>query len=145
MEAVKWETKKEQKEREKAEAIAELRELCPPGSRVYCILRHVSKSGMMREISLFVVPPGGSVMQPISWSAARVTGGKLVDRYGHRAIRVGGCGMDMGFHLVYSLSSVLYREGFECIGKGCPSNDHSNRENRKHHPSGGYALRHEWL
>lgn len=42
-----------------------------------------------------------------------------------------GCGMDMGFHLVYSLSRVLFspkQGGFECLGIGhyCPSNDHSN-------------------
>jgi hypothetical protein len=37
--------------------------------------------------------------------------------------------MDMGFHVVYNLSSALYRGGFGCIGDKpvrCPSNDHSN-------------------
>ena len=43
------------------------------------------------------------------------------------AIRVGGCGMDMGFHVVYNLSRALYRDGrFVCMGEDCPSNDHSN-------------------
>ncbi len=42
------------------------------------------------------------------------------------AIRVGGAGMDMGFHIVYSLSSALFRDGFGCIGERCRSNDHTN-------------------
>ena len=28
------------------------------------------------------------------------------------AVGVGGCGMDMGFHLVYTLSSILYKDGY---------------------------------
>jgi hypothetical protein len=48
---------------------------------------------------------------------------RMGDREG---IIMGGCGMDMGFHLVYSLSSILYRNGYRCLGKGCPSNDHAN-------------------
>ena len=57
--------------------------------------------------------------------------------------------MEMGFSLVYTLSSTLYPEGFKCIGYGrCPSNDHRNgdRDYSPHqHDSGGYAINHEWL
>ena len=28
------------------------------------------------------------------------------------AVGVGGCGMDMGFHMVYTLASVLYGDGY---------------------------------
>lgn len=49
------------------------------------------------------------------------------------ALMIGGCGMDMGFHLVYELSHVLYggrpdgSGGYKCLGKGkCPSNYHVN-------------------
>jgi len=62
-----------------------------------------------------------------------------------KGIRVGGCGMDMGFHLIYSLSRILYPNGFDCIGDNCPSNDHFNREDNKHHKDGGYALIQKWL
>ena len=35
----------------------------------------------------------------------------LLDRkYKNDAVVVGGCGMDMGFHLVYTLSYVLFKE-----------------------------------
>jgi len=103
---------------------------------------------MMREISLVVVVDGKT--RDITWHAANVLGDKLGKREG---IRVPGCGMDMGFHLVYSLSSALYPNGFECTGGmgrpfKCPSNDHSNgdRNYEPHrHASGGYALRQAWL
>jgi hypothetical protein len=51
----------------------------------------------------------------------------------------------MGFAAVYELSSMLYPNGFNCLGNRCPANDHFNRVDVKHHRDGGYALRHEWL
>ena len=46
------------------------------------------------------------------------------------ALVIGGCGMDMGFHLVNSLSYALYGSGYQCLGKGCPSNYHNNYRSR---------------
>jgi hypothetical protein len=63
-------------------------------------------------------------------------------------VKIGGCGMDMGFALVYDLSRVLFQDSFDCIGEGCPANDHRNgdRDYTPHeHSDGGYALRHKWL
>ena len=54
----------------------------------------------------------------------------------------------MGFHVVYNLGATLYPEGYDCIGLGCPSCDHSNGDrNRSPHPhkDGVYALRHRWI
>lgn len=50
-----------------------------------------------------------------------------------------GCGMDMGFSLVYDLGRVLFRDNFRCIGKGCPSSDHDNYRStiRCHGSEGG--------
>lgn len=131
-------TKKQQQER--AEAIERLREVMPPGTTVYTILRHVSQSGMMRHISVKTALEGQH-----DWSVALATESKLARREG---IKVGGAGMDMGFHLVYNLSYVLYPDGFECIGEGCPANDHSNGDRDHaphHHQDGGYALRQRWM
>jgi hypothetical protein len=130
-----------------AEAIDELRAMLPPGSEVKTILRHCSRSGMSRSIS--VVIDG----EDLTWLAARAMGEKF-DRYG--GITRGGCGTDMGFDLVYSLSRRLYPDGFECIGWSydlpradrCPSSDHSNhpRETFMYHSgNGGYALKQRWL
>ena len=76
------------------------------GTKVYTIMRHVSSSGMSRNISL-VIANGDEVID-ITYYAAHALGDKLIESKGHRAIRVNGCGMDMGFHLVYNLSSVLF-------------------------------------
>jgi len=77
-----------------------------PGTKVYTILRHVSSSGMSRNISLVIAD--GEDIADITYYAAQALGDKLIESKGHRAIRVNGCGMDMGFHLVYNLSSVLF-------------------------------------
>jgi len=76
------------------------------GSTVYTVLRSVSSSGMTRTISLLVA--NGDKVEDITYYAAHALESKLVERNGSRAISVHGAGMDMGFHLVYSLSSVLY-------------------------------------
>lgn len=75
-------------------------------STVYTILRTRSSSGMSRTISLLVA--NGGDITDITYYAAQALGDKLIEANGHRAIRVQGGGMDMGFHLVYSLSSVLF-------------------------------------
>jgi hypothetical protein len=78
---------------------------------VYTILRGVSSSGMIRYISLVVAGidnTGKPALYDITYHASKVLGDKLTEKNGHRVIKVNGAGMDMGFHLVYSLSSVLY-------------------------------------
>jgi len=77
------------------------------GSRVYTILRHVSSSGMSRDISLVIADSEGRISD-ITYYAADALGSRLIERNGNRAIRMNGAGMDMGFHLVYNLSSVLF-------------------------------------
>jgi hypothetical protein len=73
---------------------------------VYTILRRVSSSGMTRHISLKIAQ-GGEIYD-ITYTAALALGDKLHDVNGFNTLKVNGCGMDMGFHLVYSLSSVLF-------------------------------------
>jgi hypothetical protein len=131
---------------DKADAAHDLRELLKPGDTVSTILRHCSRSGMSRRISLVISTADG--IRDISWLAAKVMDEPIKSRAGYvqdAGIVVGGCGMDMGFHLVHNLSSVLFPDGFDCVGKGCPSNDHCNRVKADHHESGGYALRQRWL
>jgi len=139
-----------------------------PGDTVWTIVRHVSRSGMSRDISAFVIVDGepldvsGYIGRVLNWPRNPHTG----------AVKVSGCGMDMGFHLVYSLSATLFPNGFGCTGDKCPSADHSNgdRNRQPHcsgydkngkpngktcnvegcngahwHKNGGYALRQRWL
>ena len=110
------------KAEERNELKETLRKWLKPGDTVYTILRHVSRSGMFRVIDLVKVGENGQIVS-LGWSAAEAIGAKY-DR-GRDGIRTQGCGMDMGYHLVYNLSRVLFPE-FRCIGKDCPSNDHTN-------------------
>lgn len=145
-----------------------LREIFKPGDKVHCVLRHVSRSGMRRVIELVKIDAEGD---PRYW-------GRLVaEACGYRydrereGIVVNGCGMDMGFALVYDLGRTLWPEGYGCTGEGCLSNDHSNgnRDYTPHvsceygchpdrcvhpdlpnqhthwHRDGGYALKAVWL
>lgn len=117
-----------QQKAEQTEAIETLRELVKPGDRIYTNLRKVSRSGMSRTISVHIKTADG--IRDISSLVARAAGYRMD---GWDGLKVGGCGMDMGFHVVYSLSSVLFRDDFRCTGHDgskranrCPSNDHSN-------------------
>lgn len=142
---------------ERADAIDRLHKIITPGATVYTVLRHISRSGMMRHIDLYLI---GRDSEPfyLTGYAAKALGWSRTDS---GELKAEGCGMDIGFHAVYSLSRTLYPDGFDCIspaepygqtdanghrvGPGCPSNDHSNREHNAHHSDGGYALRHRWL
>ena len=129
------------------EAIERLRASLAPGDTVHTVLRHVSASGMTRDIDALQLtsePDGRIITHWLSGLACRALGWPRHND----AVRVSGVGMDMGFHLVYSLSRALFPAGFDCTGKRCPSNDHSNgdRDYTPHnHRDGGYALRHAWL
>lgn len=92
---------------------------------VYTIVRSVARSGMSREISV-VIPlikkgdiSGGEcparVQQFVhpSYTIAALLGRTYSEKNGHNAVVCKGCGMDMGFDLVYNLSSVLYGDGYK--------------------------------
>lgn len=131
-------------DRERESARAELREIVKPGDTLYTVLRHVSRSGMNRGIDVYKIEDG----EPrwLSPLIAKATGFRFNDK--RECLSVSGCGMDMGFHVVYELSYALYGKDFHCQGEECPSNDHSNgdRDYTPHkHSDGGYALRQRWM
>ena len=113
------------KELEKNESIERLRKLFAGDAKpvIYTINRHTSASGMSRDISLLYVK--GGAIHNITYSASLALGWPLSEKSGNRAIRVSGTGMDMGFHTVYTLSSVLFRGTVE--------------------GDAGYTLKQEWL
>ena len=93
------------------------------GQTVYTSVKSVSSSGMSRTMSLYVVD--GDRIQNITYYVAQALEWPLVEKNGSRVLRVGGCGMDMGFHTVYTLARVLFAVSVE--------------------GDAGYSLRHEWL
>lgn len=130
----------------KDEARTILKRYLKPGDTVYTVLRHVSKSGMFRVISPVVIRRGGDI-RDFSRAACNLLDLKFNDR--HEGVPLGGCGIDMGFELVYQMGRELYPKGVPCAGeKKCQSNDHGNgdRDYTPHlHHDGGYAFRQRWL
>ena len=97
-------SKKQERELEKEKAREDLRALMAGDERpvIGTILRHCSASGMSRDISLYYKDNN------ITYLAGVAMGDNVRSSNGFNAIRVSGCGMDMGFHLVYNLSTVLF-------------------------------------
>ena len=120
--------KKTSKKAQKALDVAYAREqllthYVSEGDTIYTVLRSVSSSGMSRTLSLKVAKEGKIL--DLTYYASILLDWTLVEVNGSRALRVGGCGMDMGFHTVYTLSRVLFRE------------EGSTKD-------AGYSLNHNW-
>ena len=96
----------------KEEAIKRLKEVIKKGDTLYTQLNHVSQSGMTRHISVRQIKNN----YPLDWTrlvSVALDWKEAKNRFGgYNGIKVGGCGMDMGFHLIYTLSSVLYDDGY---------------------------------
>jgi hypothetical protein len=110
-----------------------LRKLLKPGTTVYTILNHCSTSGMSRSISLAIGQKDGSIHK-LDYLVATAKGVHIDEKHG--GLKVSGCGMDMGFHLVYDLGRMLWPHGTtkpHGMRNGAPDKD------------GGYALKHTWL
>ena len=80
----------------------------PKGSTVYLVIRQVSRSGMYRHISVQAIKD--KEVNYLSFHVANILKWTYKDKT--NSVGVGGCGMDMGFHLVYTLASVLYNDGY---------------------------------
>ena len=130
------------KEQERKEAIDGLRKMgVKPGTTVYTNCNRVSRSGMSRVISCYIVQKGdirdisGWVAHAIGWPRD----------YKHGGVKVGGCGMDMGFHVVYTLGRVMFPKG-AALSKSCPSRiAQERRAGKTRETDGGYLLKQAWL
>lgn len=97
---------------------------------VWQIVTHVTRSGMSRSIRNIAIVDGEPwtldyrISRILDWSTDRNHGG----------VRVSGVGMDMGFHLAYTLSRVLY---------GRPAEGAEYVNGRK--VDAGYRLKQRWL
>jgi hypothetical protein len=95
------------KQKEKVEAIEYLKQHIKVGDTLYTKLEKVSSSGMSRQIKVLDIKDE----TPSYWSyyVSKILGYTLKD---NGALVVKGCGMDMGFHVVYSLSQTLFNDGY---------------------------------
>jgi hypothetical protein len=93
---------------EQADAIDRLTCCFPVGASVHVLLRHVSRSGMSRSIS--VLHAEGGEISDISFLLRRAGLGRFDSKHG--GIVRQGCGMDMGADLVMSLSRLLHNDPY---------------------------------
>ena len=86
----------------KQDAIQELSNILKdiPTDTIYTVIRHVSTSGMQREISIRMIDAGRIIS--LDWLVSTATGIKIGK---HNGLVVKGCGMDMGFHLVDTINN----------------------------------------
>ena len=94
------------------ESRAFLKEHLAKGSTVSTNLVKVSRDGMSRSLAAFIVIDGE--IRNVSRQVAETIGYRF--SVAKNAVLVPGCGMDMGFHLVYVLSSTLFNEEIEQLG-----------------------------
>lgn len=140
---------KAEREQQKQDAIEYLRSILPAGSTVSLVLTNVSRSGMSRHIKCLAtlneaVETGilmthetdkptihhyeNTKIVDISWYVAKAGAGDALVESPTRAVRIGGCGMDMGLALIDSLSYAVY-------GKACPQLRNG----------GGEGINYKWL
>lgn len=100
------------KRADRADALDRLRKFLPAGSTVSTMTTRVSSSGMSRNIVVLIPDPNfpGEVR---NLSSLIIRAGIFPRPRGQytRGVCVGGGGMDMHFHLVYTLSHVLHGSG----------------------------------
>ena len=110
----------------------QLKKLVKPNQTVYTVLEHVSKNGMTRHIRVVVGTQKGREIVDITYRVAKLCGYRLKGG----ALVVSGCGMDMGFSVVYDLGKQLWPNG--------TASPHGTR-NGEPDSDGGYAIKHRWL
>lgn len=118
---------------ERDHALAKLHEILTPGSQVFTIIRHVARSGMSRVISAYAVDPADGDLVSLDWYIARITNWK---QRPHGGLAVSGAGMDMAYHVVYTVGQLMWPNG---------TPKPHGRRNGESDSSGGYALKHRGL
>lgn len=113
------------KSQERQEALERLKEIVHEGDTVYTVLRNVSRSGMSRNIDLYMFSVGDNGKLYKVWLSYLVAKAMDYRQADDESIKVGGAGMDMGFHLVYTLSRTLFKDTTES--------------------DNGYKLKQEWI
>lgn len=139
-----------------------LKDLLKPGDTVYTLVTHASSSGMSRSIRVLIVR--NNDICDITYDVSRVLGYRVDQKNG--GVIVNGCGMDMGFSVVYNLGYRLFPDGFGIKGirydgfsnilpwskesakklcdDGCKFRG-SNGDTSGWDDDGGYALKQRWF
>lgn len=153
------------REAEQAAAIVRLKEWIKPGDTLYTETKNVSRSGMSRVIQVIKISclDGQPSLLYLGYSVALALDWKYDKE--REGVKVGGCGMDMGFHVIHMLGYALYGRKAEA-GTGKEANDlrralftadsfyytqggqpkpDPNKPDRLWFGGAGYALKQRWL
>lgn len=127
---------------DKEDALAQLRKRIEPGQTVYTVLRHVSASGMTRRIDVYVMEENKPYF--VTGLVGKACGYRHEFRKG--GLVVSGCGMDMGFEVVYNLGRALWPDGAaSAIHRADRAWTKGRNGDQGPETDGGYMLRQEWL
>jgi len=124
-------TKKEGEQLYKEQCRNELLSLVKPNDKIYVNVVSVSSSGMSRKMSFHIIKD--NELRSISYLVSVVAGYNTDNNYN---LKVSGCGMDMGFSVVYNLGRCLWRDG--------TPESHGTR-NGVADFDGGYALKYSYI
>jgi len=124
---------------EKEETIKELKDLVKRADyKAYTILRSVSRSGMFRRISVLLIIDN----EPYFID-------HLINKLGtykrdkkEEGLRVSGCGMDMGFDVVYNAGRDIWATKEEAQAEKIITYRNGNKEPET---DGGYLIKQRWL
>lgn len=112
--------------------------------QVYCKLNHVSRSGMLRYIDFYTIINDEPIY--LSGLITQVTHYKWAPyNSNHQGVKVNGCGMDMGFAVVYNLGGALYPKGFKSSQRNSFNGMKPTDKGYEWDNDGGYRLTHKWL
>tara|TARA_R100001082_G_C4341066_1_gene150143 strand:+ start:173 stop:481 length:309 start_codon:yes stop_codon:yes gene_type:complete len=78
------------------------------GDTIYTICKHVSQSRSTRHIAFYIMLDN----EPFRINAHIADVLDMKFNKHNDALKVSGGGMDMGFHIVYSLSQTLFDDGY---------------------------------
>ena len=124
-------SKKEGEQLYKEQAKNDLLSLVKPNDKILINVESVSSSGMSRTMRFFIIKD--NELRDITGYVAIVAG---YARDKNNFLKVSGCGMDMGFSVVYNLGRCLWRDG--------TPESHGTR-NGVADFDGGYALKHSYI
>lgn len=105
-------SKASEKQAAKTEAIERLQKTLKRGDTLHTILRHVSQSGMSRVISVVHTSEDGDI-QNLDFVISQLGHYKRTSASAqHDGLKVSGCGMDMGFAVVYDVAMTVFGDGY---------------------------------
>ena len=84
-----------------------LRRLAPEGGQLYAVMRHVSRSGLTRHVSIIGFSKEGMPYQ-LSGYISEYLGMTMTMPDGYPALEVSGCGFDAADHILRWLGGKLY-------------------------------------